>query len=137
MKLRDLVLLGTAAAVLATSAACGTSTSASTAPAQAAVPRPVSSSNLAKVTLRVGDQKGSSEKVLLQAAGLLDSIPYHVTWSTFTSGPPMLEAANDNAIDVGQGGNTPHIFAAAAGGKIDIVGALRSPVGDAVLVPKN
>jgi sulfonate transport system substrate-binding protein len=133
MKLRDLVLLGTAGAVLALSA-CGASTAAS---AKAPVPKAVSASGLANVTLRVGDQKGSSEQVLLQAAGLLKDIPYHVTWATFTSGPPMLEAANDNAIDVGQVGNTPPIFAAAAGGKIDIVGALRSPVGDAVLVPKN
>lgn len=133
MKLRDLVLLGTVGAVLAL-AACGTSSTPTT---TAAVPKSVSASQLAGVTLRVGDQKGSSEQVLLQAAGLLKDIPYHVTWSTFTSGPPMLEAANDNAIDVGQVGNTPPIFSAAANGKIDIVGALRSPVGDAVLVPKT
>jgi sulfonate transport system substrate-binding protein len=49
----------------------------------------------------------------------------------------MLEAANDNAIDVGQVGNTPPIFSAAANGNIDIVGALRSTVADSLLVPKD
>jgi sulfonate transport system substrate-binding protein len=97
----------------------------------------VHNSQLANVTLRIGDQKGSSEEVLLKAAGLLNDLPYKVQWATFTSGPPMLEAANDNAVDVGQVGNTPPIFSAAANGRIDIVGALRSPVGDGVLVPKG
>lgn len=49
----------------------------------------------------------------------------------------MLEAVNAGAIDAGQVGNTPPIFSAAAGGAITVVGALRSPVGDAVLVPKS
>jgi sulfonate transport system substrate-binding protein len=134
MKSRNLTLLATATAILALSACGGAgSTTATTAP----VPKAVSAAQLAGVTLRIGDQKGSSEQVLLQAAGLLKGIPYHVRWATFTSGPPMLEAANDNAIDVGLVGNTPPIFAAAADGKIDIVAALRSSVGDSVLVPKN
>jgi sulfonate transport system substrate-binding protein len=135
MKSRNLTLLATAGALLVLSA-CGTS-SASTAPSAAPVPKSVSAAQLAGVTLRIGDQKGSSEKVLLQAAGLLSGIPYHVQWATFTSGPPMLEAANDNAVDIGQVGNTPPIFSAAAAGRIDVVGALRSSVADSVLVPKN
>jgi sulfonate transport system substrate-binding protein len=134
MKPRNLALLAAVGAVL-TLSACGSS--GSPAGTAAPVPKAVSNAQLAGVTLRVGDQKGSSEQVLLQAAGLLTGIPYHVRWATFTSGPPMLEAANDNAIDVGQVGNTPPIFSAAAGGKIDIVAALRSSVGDSVLVPKN
>lgn len=137
MKLRSLVPLGAAVvAALAGMSACGTS-AASPGATTAAVPSSVSPATLATVTLRIGDQKGSGEEVLLRAAGLLDSIPYHVKWSTFTSGPPMLEAANDNAIDVGQVGNTPPVFSAAANGNIDIVAALRSSVGDAVLVPKD
>jgi sulfonate transport system substrate-binding protein len=137
MTLRNLFVFGVAGLALGLSA-CGTSPSASS-PTTVPVPVPpsVSPAALANVTLRIGDQKGSSEQALLKAAGLLDGIPYHVQWSTFTSGPPMLEAANDNAIDVGQVGNTPPIFAAAAHGDIDIVGALRSTAGDAVLVPRN
>lgn len=135
MTLRSLLALGIAGLALGLSA-CGTAPAASS-PGKASVPPSVSLAALKNVTLRIGDQKGSSEQVLLKAAGLLDSIPYHVQWSTFTSGPPMLEAVNDNAIDVGQVGNTPPIFAAAANGDIDIVGALRSTAGDAVLVPGN
>ncbi|HEX4362566.1 MAG TPA: ABC transporter substrate-binding protein [Pseudonocardia sp.] len=137
MKLRNLAPLAAVAtglaAVLAL-AACGSPTPAA---GPAAVPAAVSPADLAGVTLRVGDQKGSSLQVLLRSAGLLDSTPYHLQWSNFTSGPPMLEAANANAIDIGQVGNTPPIFSAAANGTIDIVGALRSPVGDALLVPKG
>jgi sulfonate transport system substrate-binding protein len=62
---------------------------------------------LASVTLRIGDQKGTSQRELLRAAGVLDDMPYHVQWSTFTSGPPMLEAVKAGAIDAGQVGNTP------------------------------
>lgn len=134
MRLRSLAI-GAVIAVLGLSA-CG-APATSSAPNAVPVPPSVSAQDLKNVTLRIGDQKGSSEQVLLQAAGLLDDIPYHIQWSTFTSGPPMLEAANANAVDVGQVGNTPPIFSAAANGQIDIVGALRSPVGDVVLVPKD
>lgn len=135
MKSHSLLVLGAVIAGLSLSA-CGAPATSS---ASQAVPVPpvVSAADLSNVTLRIGDQKGSSEQVLLQAAGLLNNIPYHVQWSTFTSGPPLLEAANANAVDVGQVGNTPPIFSAAAGGRIDIVGALRSTVGDALLVPED
>jgi sulfonate transport system substrate-binding protein len=135
VRVRDLALLGVAAVAGLALTACGPSNTAA-APSKAAVPAAVSAAQLKTVTLRVGDQKGSSSQVLLQAAGLLKDVPYKIQWSTFTSGPPMLEAANDNAIDIGQVGNTPPIFSAAAGGNIDIVSALRG-VGDSVLVPKN
>src|SRR3954452_21142706 len=75
-----------------------------------------------QVVLKVGDQKGGSQ-ALLQAAGLLDGAPYKIEWSTFTSGPPLLEAANAGAIDIGGVGNTPPIFSAAANAKITIVQA--------------
>lgn len=139
MKLRDLVgTLGLVAALTATLALAGCGGPAQpSGPAPVAVPGPVGPAELAGVTLRVGDQKGTSQQALLKAAGLLDGLPYRVEWSTFTSGPPMLEAVNAGAVDIGQVGNTPPIFSAAAGGQIAIVGALRSTVGDAVLVPKD
>ncbi|MBW4715648.1 aliphatic sulfonate ABC transporter substrate-binding protein [Saccharothrix obliqua] len=85
--------------------------------------------------LRIGDQKGNS-RTLLAAAGLLADFPHRVEWSTFTSGPPLLEAASAGAIDVGAVGNTPPIFAAAADAKIAVVQAAKGSVeGDAVLVP--
>jgi sulfonate transport system substrate-binding protein len=135
MTWRSAIALGVAAVSVVGLTACGAGASASS-PSTVPVPGPVSAAQLKSVTLRVGDQKGAGIQVLLQAAGLADT-PYKIQWSTFTSGPPMLEAANDNAVDVGQVGNTPPIFAAAAGGGIDVVGALRSTVGDSLLVPRN
>lgn len=63
------------------------------------------------LTLNVGDQKGGSEAIL-RAAGELDNLDYKIKWSTFTSGPPLLEAVNAKAVDIGGVGNTPPVFAA-------------------------
>jgi sulfonate transport system substrate-binding protein len=90
-----------------------------------------------EVVLKVGDQKGGA-KALLTAAGLLTDLPYKIEWATFTSGPPLLEAASAGAIDLGGVGNTPPIFAAAANAKIAAVGASKGDVeADAILVPEN
>ncbi|WP_367134205.1 ABC transporter substrate-binding protein [Saccharothrix sp. HUAS TT1] len=95
------------------------------------------SSGDGEVVLRVGDQKGGS-KALLTAAGLLDGFPHRIEWSTFTSGPPLLEAASAGAIDIGGVGNTPPIFAAAAKAKIAAVYSAKGSVeGDALLVPAD
>jgi len=97
---------------------------------------PVDPAALAGVTLRVGDQKGGSQS-LLAAAGLLDT-PYRIQWSTFASGPPLIEAARAGAIDVGGTGNTPVIFAAAARARVQFVSANKGNVeSDAVLVPRD
>ncbi|MFE9994541.1 ABC transporter substrate-binding protein [Streptomyces avermitilis] len=89
------------------------------------------------LTLNVGDQKGGSEAVL-RAAGELKNLNYKIKWSTFTSGPPLLEAINAKAVDIGGVGNTPPVFAAGAGSKISVVAAWHgTSKGEAVLVPKN
>ncbi|MGA4838079.1 ABC transporter substrate-binding protein [Streptomyces sp. G45] len=89
------------------------------------------------LTLNVGDQKGGSEAVL-RAAGQLDDLPYKIKWSTFTSGPPLLEAVNAKAVDIGAVGNTPPVFAAGAGSKITIVAASHGTAhGEAIVVPKD
>ena len=112
-------------------AGCGSS--AASGPAK--VPDAVPAADLAKVTLKVGDQKGGV-KALLVAANLLGDTPYKIEWSTFTSGPPLLEAASAGAIDIGRVGNTPPIFAAAAKAKIAVVSVASSNVErEAILVP--
>ncbi|MGP3638634.1 ABC transporter substrate-binding protein, partial [Streptomyces sp. 24-1644] len=63
------------------------------------------------ITLNVGDQKGGYEAIL-RASVELDDLDYRFAWSTFTSGPPLLEAVNAGAVDVGGVGNTPPVFAA-------------------------
>ncbi len=89
------------------------------------------------VTLNVGDQKGGSEAVL-RAAGDLKDLPYRIQWSTFTSGPPLLEAVNAGAVDVGGVGNTPPVFAAAAHSKFKVIAATHgSSAGETVLVKKD
>jgi sulfonate transport system substrate-binding protein len=95
------------------------------------------SSGSGNVVLRVGDQKAGAQP-LLQAAGLLDNLPYTIKWSAFTAGPPLLEAVNAHAIDVGSVGDAPPIFAAAADSDITIVSASQqTPKGAAILVPKD
>ncbi|HEY5360477.1 MAG TPA: aliphatic sulfonate ABC transporter substrate-binding protein [Streptosporangiaceae bacterium] len=94
--------------------------------------------SLSQVTLHVGDQAGSGAQALLTAAGLIHQLPFKVTWSDFTSGPPMLQAMGAGAVDVGSVGNAPPVFAAAGGEKIAIVGALKAnPLGAVLLVPRN
>ncbi|MEU2432177.1 ABC transporter substrate-binding protein [Streptomyces sp. NPDC007861] len=86
------------------------------------------------LTLDVGDQKGGSEAVL-RAAGELGDLTYRIKWSTFTSGPPLLEAVNAEAVDIGGVGNTPPVFAAGSGQKITVVAATHGDSsGEAILV---
>lgn len=101
------------------------------------VPQSVPLSELAGLTLQVGDQKGGTES-LLRAAGELDNLPYKVQFSTFTSGPPQVEAATAGKIDFAVTGNSPPIFGAAAGAKIRVVAAYSNEAeGDQILVPTD
>jgi len=97
-------------------------------------PATVALSELAGVTLQVGDQKGNTE-ALLRAAGALDNLPYQVVFSTFTSGPPQVEAATAGKIDFAITGNTPPIFGAASNAKVKVVSAYDGGgTGDQILV---
>jgi len=127
-----------------TATACSSSSSSSSTPSTSASAAsgsasPSSSINLSSVTLNVGDQKGTGAEAILKAAGLLNTLPFHVSWSDFTSGPPMLEAMASGSVDVGGVGDAPPVFAAAGGEGVEIVGAREVPTGDqdAVLVPKG
>lgn len=125
----NLIIVLTSAALLL--AGCGSQANS------ASTTEPPPASDLSKVTLRVGDQKGGSQS-LLTAAGLLNDVPYRIEWSTFTSGPPLLEAVSAGGVDIGGVGNTPPIFAAAANAKIAIVSGARGNVdSDALLVPAD
>ena len=94
--------------------------------------------SISNVTLHIGDQAGSGAEALLTAAGLISKLPFKVTWSDFTSGPPMLQAMAGGAVDIGSVGNAPPVFAAAGGDNIAIVGAFQAnPQGSALLVPAS
>lgn len=103
----------------------------------AAPPSTVDAAQLSSVTLNVGDQKGVTQP-LLEAAGLLADTPYKVSFSSFTSGPPQVEAATAGKIDFAVTGNTPPIFGAAAGARIKVVSAYSNDAGgDQILVPAD
>jgi sulfonate transport system substrate-binding protein len=125
-----------AATPVATDAAPATATDATDATAAPAT-EPVETAapiDLSGVTLRVGDQVNLAQSAL-EAAGLTDT-PYTIEWSTFASGPPMLEAMNADAIDLGGVGDAPPIFAASSGAAIKVVLATSTPeVKQGVLVP--
>jgi sulfonate transport system substrate-binding protein len=91
--------------------------------------------------VRIGYQK-YGKLVLLKSKGSLEpklkALGYDVKWQEFQFGPPLLEAMNVGAIDFGNTGETPPVFAQAAGAAIRYV-AYEPPAqkGEAILVPKD
>jgi sulfonate transport system substrate-binding protein len=93
-----------------------------------------------KGVLRIGYQKSSVTLVLARARGSFESklkpLGYDVRWAEFTSGPPLLEAVNAGAVNLGFTGEPPMIFAQAAGTPIVYVAATDpSPRALAILKP--
>jgi aliphatic sulfonates family ABC transporter substrate-binding protein len=87
--------------------------------------------------VRIGYQKNGS-LVILRQQHRLDSLNLAVEWVEFTSGPPILEALNAGAIDFGATGDTPPIFAQAAGAELLYVGGQPiSGASEALLVPSD
>jgi sulfonate transport system substrate-binding protein len=91
--------------------------------------------------VRIGFQK-YGKLVLLKSKGTLEeklkTAGYKVIWTEFPSGPPLLEALNVGAIDFGNTGEAPPIFAQAAGAPIQYVAyEPPAPKGEAILVPKD
>ncbi|SIS36539.1 sulfonate ABC transporter substrate-binding protein [Insolitispirillum peregrinum] len=92
-------------------------------------------------TLRIGWQKGGALAVIkgrgdfeknLKAQGIT------VTWNEFPAGPQMLEALNVGSIDLGVVGETPPVFAQAAGADLlYVANEPASPQAEAILVPKG
>ena len=92
-------------------------------------------------TVRIGYQK-YGKLVLLKGKGSLEEklrpFGYKVSWTEFPSGPPLLEALNVGAIDFGVAGETPPIFAQAAGAPLVYLAYdPPAPRGEAILVPKD
>jgi sulfonate transport system substrate-binding protein len=61
----------------------------------------------------------------LKSSGIGEQVQAEVEYSTFLGGPPLLEAFNAGAIDLGYVGDTPPILAQARDQDIVIVGAWR------------
>src|SRR5260370_42577180 len=91
--------------------------------------------------VRIGFQK-YGKLVLLKGKGSLEEklkpLGYKVSWTEFPSGPPLLEALNVGAIDFGVAGETPPIFAQAAGAPLVYLAYdPPAPQGEAIPVPKD
>ncbi len=91
-------------------------------------------------TLRIGYQKGWLS--ILKARGTLEKrlapLGVNVTWTEFNAGPVQLEALNVGAIDFGDVGEAPPIFAQAAGAPLVYAAAtVPRPRLEAVVVPKD
>jgi sulfonate transport system substrate-binding protein len=95
----------------------------------------------AATELRIGWQK-NGVLALAKRRGALETRladkGASVSWSEFTSGPPLLEALGAGALDFGATGDVPPLFAQAAGGQLYYVGTYRgSPAGSAIVVHKD
>ncbi|AVO53502.1 sulfonate ABC transporter substrate-binding protein [Ectopseudomonas mendocina] len=92
-------------------------------------------------TLRIGYQKYGT-LVLLKAKGTLEKRlaeqGVEVKWTEFPGGPQLLEGLNVGSVDFGVTGETPPVFAQAAGADLLYVAhEPPAPTGEAILVPKD
>jgi sulfonate transport system substrate-binding protein len=90
--------------------------------------------------IRIGYQKNGVLVIARQQATLENHFKpagIDVKWVEFSSGPPMMEAMNVGSIDYGAVGDSPPVFAQAAGA--GIVYAAGQPItnGQGILVPQN
>lgn len=82
-------------------------------------------------TLVLLKAKGSLEKRLAEQGGT-------VTWTEFPGGPQLLEGLNVGSVDFGVTGETPPVFAQAAGADLLYVAyEPPAPTSEAILVPKD
>jgi sulfonate transport system substrate-binding protein len=91
--------------------------------------------------VRIGFQK-YGKVVLPKSKGSLEpklkALGFGVKWVEFPAGPALLEAINVGALDFGNTGEAPPIFAQAAGAPIRYVAfEPPAPTGEAILVPKD
>jgi len=90
--------------------------------------------------IRIGYQKNGVLVIARQQASLenhFKPLGIEVKWVEFSSGPPMMEAMNVGSVDYGAVGDSPPVFAQAAGAAI--VYAAGQPVtnGQGILVPQG
>jgi sulfonate transport system substrate-binding protein len=106
-------MVGVATALIASGVA-----NASVTPAQ------VASADLRGVTLTVGDQANTLKSVVT-ASGALRGARYSVSWveSPTAGGPQLVAAEVDGSVDLALIGDTPTLFAQAAGDHLVVIGA--------------
>jgi len=90
--------------------------------------------------LRIGYQK-SSALLLAKLDGQLEQAfrarGVSVEWREFTSGPPLLQGISSAALDVGEVGDAPGVFAQAAGAPLKYIAFAKSSPGNIGVVVKE
>src|ERR1700682_2193326 len=90
--------------------------------------------------IRIGYQKNGVLVIARQQSTLEKHFApqgIEVKWVEFSSGPPMMEAMNVGSIDYGAVGDSPPVFAQAAGAAIVYAGGQPITNGQGILVPPN
>jgi len=90
--------------------------------------------------IRIGYQKNGVLVIARQRASLENHFKpqgIEVKWIEFSSGPPMMEAMNAGSVDYGAVGDSPPVFAQAAGAAIVYAAAQPITNGQGILVPHN
>jgi sulfonate transport system substrate-binding protein len=91
--------------------------------------------------IRIGTQKGGFFPAVRQRHRLEDAFGpqgIEVKWIDFQFGPPLLEAINVGSVDFGYVGDSPPIFAQAAGARIRYAAAVKQDGHtQAIIVPRD
>jgi sulfonate transport system substrate-binding protein len=112
--------------------------SAGTAVAAALLPRASAQAGLKEI--RIGYQKNGVLVITRQQAALekhFAPLGIDVKWVEFSSGPPMMEAMNVGSVDYGAVGDSPPVFAQAAGAAIVYAAGQPMVNGQGILVPRD
>ena len=110
-------------------------------PSDSANQTSTAANNQNQEVVRVGHQKYGTLSIVKAQGGLeqrLKPLGVSVQWIEFPAGPQLLEALNAGSIDFGHTGETPPVFAQAAGVPLAYVASEPpAPRGEAILVPKD
>jgi len=101
---------------------------------------PVARADAPLKEIRIGYQKTGVLVIARQQAVLEKRFAVRqigVKWIEFTSGPPLLEAMSIGSVDFGAVGDTPPIFAQAAGANIVYAAGQKITNGQGILVPQT
>lgn len=89
------------------------------------------------LTLTVGDQSYNTRAVM-DAAGVLNNLPYTLEWKQFTAGSPVAEALNSGSLDLGLLGDAPPLFLGALGAPIKVIAVTQQNLsGVAIMVNQD
>jgi NitT/TauT family transport system substrate-binding protein len=87
-------------------------------------------------TLVVGDQSYNAQAAM-EAAGVLEDLPYTLEWKQFTAGSPVAEALNVGSLDIGLLGDAPVLFLGALGAPIKVIAVSRQNLDGVAILVKN